>query len=52
MNELNVIDNSFTSRQPNELLQIIHYGDGKFKDDANKRIFIATILFIKNSNTA
>ena len=29
MNELNDIDNSITSRQPNELLQIIPYGDCK-----------------------
>ena len=50
MNELNDIDNSITSRQPNELLRIILYGDCKFKDDVNKRILIATILFIKNRN--
>ena len=50
MNELNDIDNSITSRQPNELLRIILYGDCKFKDDVNKRILIATIKFIKNSN--
>ena len=50
MNELNDIDNSITSRQPNELLRIILYGDWKFKDNVNKRILIATIPFIKNSN--
>ena len=50
MNELNYVDNSVTSRQPNELLRIILYGDCKFKDDVNKRILIATIQFIKNSN--
>ena len=50
MNELNDIDNSITSRQTNELLRIILYGDCKFKDDANERILIATILLIKNSN--
>ena len=50
MNELNDIDNSITSRQPNELLQIILYGDCKFKDNVNKRILIATIQFIKNSS--
>ena len=50
MNELNGIDNSITSRQPNELLRIILYGDYKFKDNANKQILIATIQFIKNSN--
>ena len=50
MNELNDIDNSITSRQPNELLRIILYGDCMFKDYVNKRILIATIQFIKNSN--
>ena len=50
MNELNDIDNSITSRQTNELLRIILYGDCKFKDDVNKQILIATIQFIKNSN--
>ena len=50
MNELNDIDNSITSRQPNELLRIILYGGYKFKDNANKPILIATIQFIKNSH--
>ena len=50
MNELNNIDNSITSRQPNELLRIILYGDCKFKDNVNKQILIETIQFIKNSN--
>ena len=40
MNELNNIDNSITSRQPNELLRIIFYGDYKFKDNDNKQILI------------
>ena len=50
MNELNNIDNYITSRQTNELLRIILYGDCKFKDDVNKQILVATIQFIKNSN--
>ena len=50
MNELNDLDNSITSRQPNELLRIILYGDLKFKDNANKCILTAAIQFIKNSN--
>ena len=50
MNELNDIDNSVTSRQPNELLRINLYNDCKFKDNFNKRILIATIEFIRNSN--
>ena len=50
MNELNDIDNSITSRQTNEFLRIILYGVCKFKDDVNKRILIATIQFIRNSN--
>ena len=50
MNEFNDIDNSISSRQPNELLRIILYGDCKFKDNVNKRILIATIQFLKNSN--
>ena len=29
---------------------VIHYGDCKFKNNANKRILIATIQFIKNSD--
>ena len=33
MNELSNIDNSITSRQPNELLRIIPYGHNKFKDN-------------------
>ena len=50
MNELNDIDNSVTSRQPIELLRINLYNDCKFKDNFNKRILIATIEFIRNSN--
>ena len=50
MNELNDLDNSITSRQPNELLRIILCGGLKFKDNANKCIFTAAIQFIKNSN--
>ena len=50
MNELNDIDYSIASRQPNELLWIILYGDCKFKDNINKRILIAIIQLIKNSN--
>ena len=50
MNELSDIDNSITSRKPNELLRIILYSDCKFKDNVNKQILIATIQFIKNSN--
>ena len=50
MKELYRIDNSITSKQPNELLRIILYGDCKFKDNVNKQILIATIQFIKNSN--
>ena len=50
MKELYRIDNSITSRQPNELLRIILYGDCKFKHNVNKRILIATIQFIKNNN--
>ena len=37
MNELNDIDNSITSRQPNELLRIILYCDCKFKDMSPNR---------------
>ena len=50
MNELSDIDNSITSRQPNEMLCIILYGDCKFKDNVNRRILIATMQFIKNNN--
>ena len=50
MDELNDIDNSFTSRQPNELFRIILYGDCKCKDYVNIQILISTIQFIKNSN--
>ena len=50
MNELNDINDSITSKQPNKLLRIILYGDCKFKDNVNKRILIATIQFIKSSN--
>ena len=49
MNELNDIDNTITSRKPNELLQIILYDDCKFKDNVSKWILIATVQFIKNS---
>ena len=35
MNELSDIDNSITSRQPNELLRISFYGDCKFKDNVS-----------------
>ena len=44
------MDNSVTSRQPNELLRIILYGDCKLKVNVNKRILIATDQFIKNSS--
>ena len=50
MNELNDLDNSITSRQPNKLLRIILCGDLKFKDNANKWILTAAIQFIKNNN--
>ena len=50
MKELYRTDNSITSRQPNEFLRIILYGDYKFKDNVNKQILIATIQFFKNSN--
>ena len=50
MNELNDIDNAITSRQANALLRKILNRDCKFKDKVNKRILIATIQFIKNSN--
>ena len=50
MKELDYIDNSITSRQPTEILRIILYGDCNFKDDVNKRILMATIQFIKESN--
>ena len=50
MNELNDIDNCITSRQPNELLRIILYNDCKFKYNFNKRILIAAIAFMRNSN--
>ena len=39
MNELNDIDNSIISRQPNELLRIIVYGDCEFEDNFNKKDF-------------
>ena len=39
MNELNDIDNSITSRQPNELLRVTLYGDCKFEDNVNKTDF-------------
>ena len=47
MNELNDIDNSITSRQPNELLWIIPCDDCKFKDNVSKWILIATIQLSK-----
>ena len=50
MNELNDIDISVTTRQPNELFRTSLYGDCKFEDNVGKRILIATIQFIKNSN--
>ena len=50
MNELNDLDNSISSRQPNELIRIILYGDCNFKDNVNKRILSTTIQFIKNSD--
>lgn len=50
MNELNDFDNTITSRQPDELLRIIIYGDCKFKDNVNKWVLIASIQFIKNSS--
>ena len=50
MNELSDLDNSISSRQPNELIRIILYGDCNFKDNVNKRILSTTIQFIKNSD--
>ena len=49
MNKSNDIDYSITSRQPNELLRILLWGDCKFKDNVNKRSLIATIQFIKKN---
>ena len=50
MNELNDMDNCITSKQANELLRIILYNDCKFKYNFNKRILIAAIPFMRNSN--
>ena len=50
MNELDDVDNSITSRQSNESLRIILYGDCKFNDNVYARILIASIQFIKYSN--
>ena len=50
MNELNNIGNYITkgnyitSKQPNELLRIILYGNWKFKDNVNKLIMIVIDL--------
>ena len=46
MNDLNDIDNSITSRQPNELFWVIIYSDCPFKDNVKKQILIATIQFV------
>ena len=51
MNELNNNDNSITTRQQNQLLPIILYAVSNFKDKVSKPILIATIQFIKNSNS-
>ena len=51
MNELYDLDNFISSRQPNEVLRIILYGDCNFKDNVNKRIWSTTIQFIKNSDS-
>ena len=50
MNELSDIDNSVTSRQANEFLWKIHYGDFKFKDNVNKWIFDCNYPAHQNSN--
>ena len=42
MNELNDIDNSITSRQPDEILRILLYDNCNFKDNVNKQILTAT----------
>ena len=47
MNRLCNNSNSVTLLKPTELTRIILYGDGKFNYDINKRIFAATIKFIK-----
>ena len=44
------IDDFIISRQPNELLRIIFYGNCKFRDNVKKRILIATIQLIKNGD--
>ena len=50
MDELDEISNSIPSGQPMELLQIILSSDCQLKDNINKRILIATIPFINDSN--
>lgn len=47
MNEFDEINSFITSRQPTELLQIILYGDFKFKEDIKEIILIATTQFMK-----
>ena len=50
MNELNDIDTSITSKQPNKLLRITLYGDCKFIDNVKKSTLLATIQFNENTN--
>ena len=50
MNELNDIDTSITSKQPNKLIRIALYGDCKFIDNVKKLTLLPTIQFIKNTN--
>lgn len=47
MNEFDEINSFITSRQPTELLQIILYGDFKFKEDIKEIILTATTQFMK-----
>ena len=47
MNEFDEINSFIASRQPTELLQIILYGDFKFKEDIKEIILTATTQFMK-----
>ena len=50
MNELDEINNSIPSGQPTKLPGVIISSDCQLKDNINKRILIATIQYIKDSN--
>ena len=48
MNDLENIPISFSMVNDNSLISLLLYGDDKFDDTKNRKIFMSTIRFVKD----